>query len=316
MDNEIEESLFGKASQQDSLINMPIKEMQSINEKNTLNFDDLPKKKVDLSRYNKKKNLKNSATLSPLSNSSIINTNQFGNKHHKSNINVNLSNTLSYNKKDVLLTKSLSNNSTNSTNSSLTYNNNNISPLSLTKLSKSSSNSNLNVFNIEQFKKNQNLEETIKKLNDELLKKSDEIKKLKQKLSDNISSKSIEKAISDVISPQWNGSEKDKILQLAKKARNLTIALEKERGLNASLNSKLKQIEADGIKKKKEYKKQNSNSEICELKQDKKNLKDRLNQMTLKLEQERINNQKLTFEIRNAQRALVQEVGEDIPISK
>jgi len=38
--------------------------------------------------------------------------------------------------------------------------------------------------------------------------------------------------------------------------------------------------------------------------------------MTLKLEQERINNQKLTFEIRNAQRALVQEVGEDIPISK
>jgi len=38
--------------------------------------------------------------------------------------------------------------------------------------------------------------------------------------------------------------------------------------------------------------------------------------MTPKLEQERINNQKLTFEIRNAQRALVQEVGEDIPISK
>jgi len=38
--------------------------------------------------------------------------------------------------------------------------------------------------------------------------------------------------------------------------------------------------------------------------------------MTLKLEQERINNQKLTFEIRNAQRALIQEVGEDIPISK
>jgi len=110
--------------------------------------------------------------------------------------------------------------------------------------------------------------------------------------------------------------KKIKFYNWQKKARNLTIALEKERGLNASLSSKLKQMETDGIKKKNELKKQNSNSELVELKQDKKNLKERLNQMTLKLEQERINNQKLTFEIRNAQRALVQEVGEDIPISK
>jgi len=55
--------------------------------------------------------------------------------------------------------------------------------LSLTKLSNSSSNSNLNIFNLEQFKKNQSLEDNIKKLNDDLQKKNDEIKKLKQKLA-------------------------------------------------------------------------------------------------------------------------------------
>jgi len=127
---------------------------------------------VDLSRINKKKNMKNPGTLLPLSNSSIINTNQFGNKHQK---NTNISVPLN---KEPILNKTISN-----TNPTLTYNNNNIAPLSLTKLSNSTSNSNLNIFNIEQFKKNQNLEENIKKLNDELQKKSDEIKKLKQKLS-------------------------------------------------------------------------------------------------------------------------------------
>ncbi|ORX53320.1 hypothetical protein BCR36DRAFT_349132 [Piromyces finnis] len=306
LDNEIEESLFGATSQQNFLLNMPLKEMQSISDKNSLHLDDLPKKKVDLSRFNKKK--KNPGALLPLSNSSLINTNQFGNKHQKNIINSNILSSP--------LNKDTPNKTITNNNSTLTYNNNNMTPLSLTKLTKSSSNSNLNAFNLNQFKKNQSLEENIKKLNEDLQKKNDEIKKLKQKLSDSISSKSIEKSISEVISPQWNGTEKDKILQLAKKARNLTIALEKERGLNASLNNKLKQMETEGIKKKKELKKQNSNSELNELKQDKKNLKERLNQMTLKLEQERINNQKLTFEIRNTQRALVQEVGEDIPISK
>jgi len=38
--------------------------------------------------------------------------------------------------------------------------------------------------------------------------------------------------------------------------------------------------------------------------------------MTLNLEKERINNQKLTFELKNTQRALIKEVGEDIPLSK
>lgn len=129
---------------------------------------------VDLSRLNKKKNIKNSATLSPLSNSSIINTNQFGNKHYKSNVNVNLSNSFN---KDTLVNKNIHSNS-----ATPTYNNN-MTSLSLTKLSNSSSNSNLNIFNLEQFKKNQSLEDNIKKLNDDLQKKNDEIKKLKQKLA-------------------------------------------------------------------------------------------------------------------------------------
>jgi len=42
-------------------------------------------------------------------------------------------------------------------------------------------------------------------------------------------------------------------------------------------------METDGIKKKNELKKQNSNNELIELKQDKKNLKERLNQVKKKI---------------------------------
>ncbi|ORY29056.1 hypothetical protein LY90DRAFT_705602 [Neocallimastix californiae] len=304
MDNEIEESLFGKTTKNSS-IDSPIKEMQSISDKNSLNIDNLPKKK----------NLKNIATLSPISSSPVISMNQSGNKHSISNMNIKFSNNQST--KDITLNKSSSNSTDKST---LTHINNSISPLPLTKLfnsisnsnlSKSTSNSNSNLSKSTS-NSNSNLSKSTSNSNSNLSKSTSN----SNSNSNNISSKSIEKSISDIISSDWNGSEKDKILQLAKKARNLTIALEKERGLNASLNNKLKQMEVEERKIKNEFKKQNSNSDLSGLKHDKKNLKERLNQMTLKLEQERINNQKLTFEIRNAQRALIQEVGEDIPISK
>ena len=167
---------------------------------------------MDSSRYNRKKNLKNIATLSPISSSPVISMNQSGNKHSISNMNIKFSNNQST--KDITLNKSSSNSTDKST---LTHINNSISPLPLTKLfnsisnsnlskstsnsnsnlskstsnsnsnssskTKSNSNTNISIFNIEQFKKIQNLEETVKKLNDELHKKNDEIKKLKQKLS-------------------------------------------------------------------------------------------------------------------------------------
>ncbi|KAJ8324986.1 hypothetical protein O5D80_006501 [Batrachochytrium dendrobatidis] len=108
-----------------------------------------------------------------------------------------------------------------------------------------------------------------------------------------------------------NMTKDAKVIELAKKARRLTVAYERERSMNATLQIQLKQqreaavsrqeIESDDLKKLPRQ------SEI-------KVLKDKIAQITRKLEEERIAGQSLKSDIRLAQKALLLEIGDDAPI--
>ncbi|KAI8818559.1 uncharacterized protein EV422DRAFT_621748 [Fimicolochytrium jonesii] len=114
------------------------------------------------------------------------------------------------------------------------------------------------------------------------------------------------------------GAPQAKIIELAKKARRLTIAVEKERSLNATLSSKLHELqtrqantsrtktEAESIA---ESAAQAANAEL-------KSVKEKLGQINRKYEDERIQNQNLKVEMRQMRRALVKEIGDDVSPDK
>ncbi|KAI8799604.1 hypothetical protein BJ742DRAFT_130912 [Cladochytrium replicatum] len=110
-----------------------------------------------------------------------------------------------------------------------------------------------------------------------------------------------------------------KIVELAKKVRKLTMALEREKTRNSKLQNSLK--ESESVRKGTE-----TTANLVEnisvghdsetLKNDVKQAKDRLAQTIRKLEEERSTVQALRTELRLTQKALVSEVGDGNPLNK
>ncbi|TPX65415.1 hypothetical protein SpCBS45565_g05229 [Spizellomyces sp. 'palustris'] len=103
-----------------------------------------------------------------------------------------------------------------------------------------------------------------------------------------------------------------RIIALAKRVRGLNLALERERSCTSALNARIKQLEKDAtpnVVKPVNDDTARSNIQI-------KALKDKLSQTTRKLEEERTQNQNLRNENRLLTKALKQEVGDSVPLSK
>ncbi|KAI9199454.1 uncharacterized protein BJ171DRAFT_631556 [Polychytrium aggregatum] len=107
-----------------------------------------------------------------------------------------------------------------------------------------------------------------------------------------------------------------KIIELSKKARKLTMALEKERGINASLAAKLEEIQRQLQVQKEEKIQLCSASNLDQLHIEMRGAKEKLSLATRKLEEERIQNHSAKAEIRQLQKLLAQEIGDGVPISQ
>ena len=96
-----------------------------------------------------------------------------------------------------------------------------------------------------------------------------------------------------------------KVIELSKKARRLTVAYEKEKTRNDALEKQLKQILQE-----------NHDKPPIQPQMDQKLVKDKLNIINRKLEEERIHVQKLKLEITNLNKILIKEVGPDFSLNK
>ncbi|RKO85414.1 hypothetical protein BDK51DRAFT_48034 [Blyttiomyces helicus] len=85
------------------------------------------------------------------------------------------------------------------------------------------------------------LEDANARLTSEIARKDGEIRELRKELLESTSA--VEDTIADSFGAGGGGVREAKIIDLAKKARRLTVALERERGRNAQLSNKLKQAE-------------------------------------------------------------------------
>ncbi|KAI8586565.1 hypothetical protein BDZ88DRAFT_482579 [Geranomyces variabilis] len=104
------------------------------------------------------------------------------------------------------------------------------------------------------------------------------------------------------------GAREAKLILLAKKARRLTVALERERTQNTALSNKLKmQLEAKPAA---------APVPARDTRDETKALRDKLGQVTRKLEEERTAAQALRAEVRNMHLALRKEIGEEMPLSQ
>ncbi|KAJ1336308.1 hypothetical protein BSLG_007092 [Batrachochytrium salamandrivorans] len=114
--------------------------------------------------------------------------------------------------------------------------------------------------------------------------------------------------------PSLSNISKDaKIIELSKKARRLTVVYEREKSINLSLQNQLKtHTENKAAQCENETGEQKKPTALSEIKI----LKDKIAQVTRKLEEERISSQGLKADLRLAQKALVLEIGEDLPIQK
>ncbi|KAJ3275684.1 Coiled-coil domain-containing protein 13, partial [Borealophlyctis nickersoniae] len=138
--------------------------------------------------------------------------------------------------------------------------------------------------------------------------------------TDSLSPDAIETTISDSFRGCGGGVAESKIIELAKKARRLTVALEKEKTINSTLLGRIKQMERqDQIRQSASSAAANGGGrsdverqQAAELKL----LKEKFVQTTQKLEDERLQAHALRVELRNAHKALVAEVGEDVPLAK
>ncbi|KAJ3171763.1 Coiled-coil domain-containing protein 13 [Geranomyces variabilis] len=107
------------------------------------------------------------------------------------------------------------------------------------------------------------------------------------------------------------GAREAKIILLAKKAcaRRLTVALERERTQNTVLSNKLKQMQLDAKPAAVPVPARDTRDET-------KALRDKLAQVTRKLEEERTVAQALRTDVRNMHLALKKEVGDEMPLSQ
>lgn len=176
------------------------------------------------------------------------------------------------------------------------------------------------------FSQLKDLEEQNHQLRFEMDKKVREIKSLKQELSDSLSLQSVENCIADSLRANKGASDigimadmrEQKIVELAKKMRRLTIALEKERSNNSKLHNKVKQLElqsrqstalAASLPGTANAKSNGDETEI-------RSLREKLANTNRRLEEERILTQSLRSDLRNSQKALTYECGEDVDVAK
>ncbi|KAL7752406.1 hypothetical protein RI367_001940 [Sorochytrium milnesiophthora] len=159
----------------------------------------------------------------------------------------------------------------------------------------------------------QELEEYNSVLLSTIEKKNVEIIALKTELE-------VEGVIADTYSSRTEELRENKIVELAKRARKLSMALEREKTNNNQLQQRLKELE---LQEQENAAQMNASEDVQERKRQTRqhateirSLKDKISQMNRKLEDERLNSQQLRTDLRATQRALAQEVGEDIPISK
>ncbi|KAI9144954.1 hypothetical protein BKA69DRAFT_1052242 [Paraphysoderma sedebokerense] len=105
-----------------------------------------------------------------------------------------------------------------------------------------------------------------------------------------------------------------RVIELAKKVRRLTVALEKEKSSNVSLLNKLKQFDQQSVVIREAQSKCNevATSSPTEIK----SMKEKINLYTKKLDEERLHNQTLKQKLRTAHKILEQEVGEGVSFDK
>ena len=132
--------------------------------------------------------------------------------------------------------------------------------------------------------------------------KTREIRLLKREMNDMFTLGNIEETITSSMGKGVEG----KVVELAKKARKLNVAFERERSLNTQLHNKLKKLAVEqpratsrGVPGKEDL--------LAELTK----TREKLAQQSRKLEQERIQNQTVRLELRNTRKALALEVGEE-----
>ncbi|KAH6593495.1 hypothetical protein BASA50_007305 [Batrachochytrium salamandrivorans] len=155
-------------------------------------------------------------------------------------------------------------------------------------------------------------QEKVKKLKADCCIKDKEIASLRKEIIGGLHAVSMSGAEDTVLNtPSLSNISKDaKIIELSKKARRLTVVYEREKSINLSLQNQLKKIEQRSVRMKQANKKNLLRFPEIKI------LKDKIAQVTRKLEEERISSQGLKADLRLAQKALVLEIGEDLPIQK
>ncbi|ORY41596.1 hypothetical protein BCR33DRAFT_718755 [Rhizoclosmatium globosum] len=119
---------------------------------------------------------------------------------------------------------------------------------------------------------------------------------------------------SSSVTPRLNAKE-TKIIELSKKLRNMNMALEREKNTNIDLSNKLKTLQA--LSSRTNPTAESVSSADSKQRTELKALKEKLTYTLRKLEEERITTQGLKTELRNTQKALAMEVGdEDANVSK
>ncbi|TPX33017.1 hypothetical protein SmJEL517_g04007 [Synchytrium microbalum] len=112
-----------------------------------------------------------------------------------------------------------------------------------------------------------------------------------------------------------------KILELSKRNRRLTVALAKERSTSEALSNKIKASLNEekincGTIKSKESISSNTSANTISLLEEVKALRSKLATSNRRLEEERLGNQALRVELRNIQKVLKDEIGDDTPLTK
>ncbi|KAH6583920.1 hypothetical protein BASA60_001180 [Batrachochytrium salamandrivorans] len=154
-------------------------------------------------------------------------------------------------------------------------------------------------------------QEKVKKLKADCCIKDKEIASLRKEIIGGLHAVSMSGAEDTVLNtPSLSNISKDaKIIELSKKARRLTVVYEREKSINLSLQNQLKtHTENRAAQCENETGEQKKPTALSEIKI----LKDKIAQ----LEEERISSQGLKADLRLAQKALVLEIGEDLPIQK
>ncbi|KAJ3257017.1 Coiled-coil domain-containing protein 13 [Boothiomyces macroporosus] len=136
----------------------------------------------------------------------------------------------------------------------------------------------------------------------EMKAKDVEIKSLRKELLDGISTVALEDTISDSL--QNSNAQNAKIIELAKKARRLTVQYEKEKTKNIMLLARIKELENPQV---------DEDKAVSSSKPTDNSMKEKLFYSMRKLEEERMHNQTLKQEVRNLTRILQREVGDTVP---